>query len=158
MATVRSKEDTKRENERLKLEIEKKHGKSVEQIRAEREKRMKDAMELRQPDRVPVTVGTGVFAARAAGLTASAAYYDRPAYREAWKKMLIELEPDTGQAPAGNSGLLMELLDPKNQAWPGGTLPADSTYQFVEDEFIKPEEYDRLLDDPTDFMIRCYWP
>lgn len=158
MTTLKSREQILEEDKQLKAEIEKKHGKTVEQLRAEREKRVTDALELRVPDRVPVTVGTGVFAARYAGLTASSAYYDRPAYREACKKMLIELEPDTGQAPAGNSGLLMEIMDPKNQAWPGGTLPADSTYQFVEDEFIKPEEYDRLLDDPTDFMIRCYWP
>lgn len=100
MATTRSKAQLQQENQRLKDEIERKHGKTVDEIRAEREKRVRDASELRQPDRVPVTVGTGVFAARAAGLTASAAYYDRAAYRDACKKMLLDLEPDTGQAPA----------------------------------------------------------
>lgn len=158
MTTLKSREELLKEDQKLKAEIEKKHGKTVEQLRIERDKRVTDAIELRVPDRVPVTVGTGVFAARYAGLTASSAYYDRAAYREACKRMLIELEPDTGQAPAGNSGLLMELLDPKNQAWPGGTLPPDSTYQFVEAEFMPPEEYDRFLEDPTDYMLRCYWP
>jgi hypothetical protein len=33
-------------------QIQKKHGKSVDELRAEREKRVKDAMELREPDRV----------------------------------------------------------------------------------------------------------
>ena len=158
MTTVISKEARKQENDRLRAEIEKRHGKSVDELRAEREKRVRDASELRQPDRVPVTVGTGVFAARAAGLTASAAYYDRPAYREACKKMLLELEPDTGQAPAGNSGNVLDILDTKNYRWPGGPLPPDAPYQFVEGEYMKPEEYDMFLNDPSDFIIRYYFP
>ena len=69
--------------QRLIAEIEKKHGKTVDQLREEREKRVSDAIELRVPDRVPVNVGTGVFAARYAGLPASAMYYDHAAYAEA---------------------------------------------------------------------------
>src|SRR3972149_2112135 len=141
MATVRSKEDTKRETERLKLEIEKKHGKSVEQIRAEREKRMKDAMELRQPDRVPVTVGTGVFAARGAG-----------------KRLPRSLETIPGVVPEVESGTVLDILDLKNYRWPGGPLPADAPYQFVESDYMKPEEYDLFLNDPSDFVIRQYYP
>ena len=41
---------------RLIDEIEKKHGKSVDQLRQEREKRVIDAMNLKEPDRVPVDV------------------------------------------------------------------------------------------------------
>ena len=32
------------------------------------------------------------------------------------------------------------------------------TYQFVEGEYMKAEEYDHFLLDPTDFMIRRFWP
>ena len=83
------------ETQRLREQIEKKHGKSVEELTREREKRIKDAIELREPDRVPVTLGTGVFAARCAGLKASSLYYDLPAYHEAAKQMLLEYEPDS---------------------------------------------------------------
>jgi len=45
-------------------ETEEKYGKSVVQLLEEREKRVNDAIELRIPDRVPVTIQTGVFSAR----------------------------------------------------------------------------------------------
>ena len=52
------------ENRKLKEQIEQRHGKSVEALYGERVRRIRDAIELRVPDRVPVVLGTGVFAAR----------------------------------------------------------------------------------------------
>ena len=144
--------------QRLIAEIEKKHGKTVDQLREEREKRVSDAIELRVPDRVPVNVGTGVFAARYAGLPASAMYYDHAAYAEASKKMLLYFEPDNGGMGVGSSGLVLGLLDCKQYLWPGGNLPPDGTYQFVEGEYMKADEYDRFLSDPADFIVRDYLP
>lgn len=160
MATVKSRKEILTENQRLKEEIEKRHGKTVEELCAEREKRVRDAIELREPDRVPVTVGTGIFAARYAGLTASAMYYDHTAFREATKKMLLEFEPDIGQAGGGrgDSGLVFELLDMKDHRWPGGDLPLDVSWQFVEGEYMKADEYDLFLDDPSDFFLRYHLP
>ncbi len=145
--------------QRLVDEIEKKHGKSIQQLVEEREKRVKDAIELREPDRVPVMIGTGVFAARYAGLTASSMYYNHAAYREACKKMLLDFEPDdTMVRGAGSSGLVMELLDEKQYRWPGGNQPDDLSFQFVEAEYMKAEEYDIFLEDPSDFVLRYYLP
>ncbi|MEE8414171.1 MAG: uroporphyrinogen decarboxylase family protein [Dehalococcoidales bacterium] len=144
---------------RLIGEIEKRHGKSVEELRQEREKRIRDAMELKEPDRVPVTFNSGAFASKYSGLKASAMYYDPVAYREACLKVLLDFEPDSGGAAAGtNSGLMLELLDPRHQRWPGGTLPPDVPYQFVEGEYMKEDEYDIFLNDPSDFIIRYYLP
>jgi hypothetical protein len=144
---------------RLKGEIEKRNGKTVEQLRVEREKRMNDAMMLRMPDRVPVTIQTGVFACRYAGIPLSAMYYDPVPYWEACVKTIVDFEPDTGNiTAAGTSGLVNELLDPRTQRWPGGNLPADVPYQFVEGEYMKEEEYDLFLSDPTDYLLRCYLP
>lgn len=140
-------------------EIEKRHGKSIQQLVEEREKRVKDAIELREPDRVPVMLGTGVFAARYSGLTASSMYYDHAAYREACKKMLLDFEPDdTTVRGAGSSGFIMELLDDRQYKWPGGNQPDDLSFQFVEREYMKADEYDIFLEDPSDFVIRYYLP
>jgi hypothetical protein len=139
--------------------IEKKHGKSIKELIEEREKRVKDAVELREPGRVPVTLGTGVFAARYSGLKASALYYDQAAYREASKKMLLEYEPDDTMGPGlGNSGLVMELLGDRQYRWPGGNQPDDLSFQFVEREYMKTDEYDIFLEDPSDFVLRYYLP
>ena len=140
-------------------EIEKKHGKSIQQLVDEREKRVKDAIELREPDRVPVTLGTGVFAARYAGLKASSMYYDQAAYREASKKTLLDFEPDDAMVMGPmNSGTVMEMLDDKQYRWPGGNQPDDLSFQFVEREYMKADEYDLFLADPSDFVLRYYLP
>jgi len=144
---------------KLRDQIEKKHGMSVDQLRAEREKRIYDAMTLKMPDRVPVTIQTGVFACRYVGVPLSAMYYDQVAYWEACVKTLVDFDPDTGgMAAVGTSGLINEVLDSRTQRWPGGNLPPDIPYQFVEGEHMKEEEYDLFLSDPTDFVLRYYLP
>ncbi len=144
---------------RLREDIEKRHGKTVDQLREERAKRINDAVELRVPDRVPVAAYPGVFSARYAGLPISTMYYDHSAYLEACLTTAIDFEPDTGASMVLlNSGLIMELLDVKHQRWPGGTLPPDTPYQFVEGEYMKAEEYDIFLNDPSDFIFRYYLP
>ncbi|MBI4446204.1 MAG: hypothetical protein HY645_09885 [Acidobacteria bacterium] len=158
MATLGSREQLQEQEKRLREQIEKKHGKTPEQLHEEREKRILDVVELRVPDRVPVTVGAGVFAAKYAGLTSSAQYYNHAAFREACLKMMLEFEPDIGQAQGGNPGLVLEMLDAKDQRWPGGALPDDAPYQFVEGEYMTPDEYDLLLKDTSDFIVRYYLP
>ncbi len=144
---------------KIKDEIEKREGKTTQQLLDEREKRMTDAIELRIPDRVPVTIQTGVFSARYAGIPLSAMYYDYPAYREASLKTILDFEPDVGASMVlVSSGLVNELLDVRHQRWPGGNLPADTPYQFVEGEYMSADEYDRFLDDPSDFIFRIYLP
>ena len=163
MATIKSPvismEKLLAEEKKLIAEIEKKHGKSVYELRSEREKRIKDAIALKQPDRVPVTINAGVFAARSAGLPSSAVFYDQNNYRQAGRKMILELEPDTGGVGvAANAGTVLDLLEVKNYRWPGGPLPDDADYQFVEGEYMKPEEYDIFLNDPSDFILRYFFP
>ena len=146
------------ETQKLVDEIEKRHGKTIEEIVSEREKRVKDALELKVPDRVPVTVMTGAFAAKYAGLKASAEYYDQAGYREACKKMLLDFEPDNSMFFGGISGTFLELIDEKQYKWPGGTLSDDLSMQFSEAEYMKADEYDLFLDDPSDFVLRYYLP
>lgn len=162
MATVMSNEQLSEKNKRLREEIEKKHGKTPEQLYAEREKRIRDAIELREPDRVPVIMARNSgthFASSYTGVTLSAAYYDPVAWKEAYKKTVLDFEPDlcVPQVSMG-SGTALELLDTRQQRWPGGTLPPDATNQFVEGEYMKADEYDHFLDDPSDFVFRRYLP
>ncbi|HLB28463.1 MAG TPA: hypothetical protein VJK47_04540, partial [Dehalococcoidales bacterium] len=157
---IQAKAKTSQDREkRLIDQIEKKHGKSVAELREERDKRIRDAIELKVPDRVPVTFNFGSFAARYAGLPNSVMYYDPVAYGEAVIKALVDIEPDSGGAAVGtNSGLMLEILDVKHQRWPGGNLPPDGTYQFVEGEYMQADEYDLFLNDPSDFVLRYYLP
>jgi uroporphyrinogen-III decarboxylase len=159
MATVKSREELIEEEKRLKEEIEKKHGKTVEELYREREKRIFDAMQLKVPDRVPVVFfDVPLLACRYTGLPYSAAYYDAPAWRAAFKKLFADLEPD-GWAVAGReSGAALEATGTNFNRWPGGNLPPDVGNQVVEQEFMKDDEYDLFLADPSDFIVRVWLP
>jgi len=139
----------------LREEIERKTGKTAEQLYEEREKRVRDAIELKEPDRVPLWI---IPDPRHSGLSRSAAYYEPVAWKEAIRKETLNFEPDLSLAGFGSSGLSWEALDVKNKLWPGGPLPPDYEYQFVEGEYMKEDEYDLFLSDPSDFVVRYYLP
>lgn len=146
----------RKENRLLKKQIEERTGKTVDQLYAERAKRVKDTIELRTPDRVPFMVL--VEAHRYAGIPNSAAYYDPITLKRAMRKMAVDLEPDMSEPGFPACGAAMTELDVQNCVWPGGPKPPDYEYQFIEGEYMKEEEYDLFLNDPSGFMLRCYLP
>jgi hypothetical protein len=140
----------------LKDEIQRKSGKTTEQLYNEREKRITDAIELREPDRLPLWLIAENNSRL--GLPPSAAYYRPAAWKAALIKEVLDFEPDLYIAILGESGRTLEALEVKNKLWPGGPLPPDYEYQFVEGEYMKADEYDLFLSDPSDFIVRCYLP
>ncbi|MFC2010375.1 uroporphyrinogen decarboxylase family protein [Chloroflexota bacterium] len=160
MATVESRRQAPSEEEvRIKAAIEKKYGKTTEQLFEERDKRVRDTIALNEPDRVPTMLSTGVFACKYAGLPVSSMYYDHIAHREACRRVVLDFEPDLVQSnPGTTSGEMLEVLDSKHQRWPGGNLPEDIPYQFVEGEYMKAEEYGLFMMDPSDFYLRFHLP
>jgi hypothetical protein len=147
------------EEKRQKEQTERKHGKTVETIFQEREKRIYDAMQLRVPDRVPVVFwDVPLLACKYVGLPYSAAYYDAIAWRAAFKKMFTDLEPDGWAVANRESGSALEATGTRFTRWPGGNLPPDTANQVIEQEFMKADEYDLFLADPSDFIVRRWLP
>lgn len=136
--------------------IEKKTN-APEELYAEREKRVRDAIDLKKSDRVPVVLGLGYFPARYTGVPTASAYYDIVTWKEANRKTILDFKPDLYRAATGfNSGLVFETLDTKQTRWPGGTLPNHVSHQFVEGEYMKEDEYDLFLSDPSDFTLSLH--
>ena len=46
----------------------------------------------------------------------------------------------------------------KQLRWPGGDLPDDAPFQWVEGEYIKADEVDQFLADPNGFAMRTILP
>ena len=126
----------------------------------QREKRVLDAIALRVPDRVPLLVFFAFFPARYCGLTIQELMYDPEKLFAAQWKTMIDFAPDMDNNPFGLRllGPILETLDFKPLKWPGHGVTANRTYQYIEGEYMKAEEYDHFLLDPTDFMIRRFWP
>jgi hypothetical protein len=156
MASPAEVADYQQENLAVKQQIEERTGKTVEQLYAERAKRINDVIELRQPDRVPFFVFIDPHAY--SGIPNSAAYYDPVALRRTQRQMAVDLEPDMCRDFITACGAAMTELDVRNCVWPGGPKPPDYGYQFIETENMKADEYDMFLNDPTGFVIRRYLP
>jgi hypothetical protein len=122
-------------------------------------RRLKDAIQLRVPDRVPYMPIFQMYPLYEHGLNPRDAMYDYPKVRDAWKKVLIETDPDLYVGPLlAYPGRAFEAVDYRLMKWPGNGVGPDQTYQFVEGEYMMADEYDDFLFDPTDFMLRKYYP
>ncbi|CAA7600772.1 Uroporphyrinogen decarboxylase [Acididesulfobacillus acetoxydans] len=133
--------------------------KSPEELCQERLKRVKDAVALKVPDRVPVTAFFAYFAASYSGITYEEYTYDPEKMLKAAIKVHEDFEPDLADIPSiYYLGPTLDAVGFKQLRWPGRHLSANKPYQFVEGEYMKADEYGHFLDDPTDWLIRKYWP
>jgi hypothetical protein len=132
---------------------------TAERLYKEREKRVTDVIELRIPDRVPLIPRFNFFPAFYAGMTAEDLMYDPDKIGESYWKVLQDFEPDMIENPYGKlMGPVLDALDCKQARWPGRNLPPTLPFQFIDQEYMKAEEYDEFLSDPSDFIVRRLWP
>ena len=124
--------------------------------------RLTDAFLLRKtPDRVPVTTLNQFYPGYRAGLTPYDVMYGQEKAAEAWLGYAQAMEPDAVVGPAiaaAGAGPIFDALEFKLFSWPGRGVPKEAGFQYVEKEWMLPEEYDELIDDPTDFLLRTYIP
>jgi hypothetical protein len=125
-----------------------------------RAQRFRDALEMEKvPDRVPIAGLGGAFIFRRLGVPQKSTMYDR--WQEAADAAIqfqVDFEPDSATFLFLMSGASMELLGQTNMKWAGYGLPDDIQYQFLEQEYMKADEYDHFLSDPSDFVLRCFVP
>ena len=132
----------------------------IEAAYRERVTLIKDAIQLRHiPSRIPICPSAGFFPNEYAGITMYDAMYDYEALSNAWECYHRDLEPDAYNGPTTIvPGKVLDILDLKLYRWPGHGVAKEREYQFVEDEYMKAEEYQDLIDDPTGFFLTVYFP
>jgi hypothetical protein len=126
----------------------------------ERVTRIKDAIQLKKlPDRVPVFPLIGNFPANYVGLTVRDMMYDYEKLAMAFKKYVLDFAPDAHAGAVGpGPGRLFDILDYKLYAWPGHGVSPNHSYQCIEGEYMKANEYDALIQDPSNFFMSVYLP
>ena len=132
----------------------------AEKAYKERVTRIKDAIQLKKlPDRVPIFPFVGFFPIFYAGMTPQEAMYDYEKAAMAWKKFVVDFEPDAHLVvPVASPGKLYEILDYKLYAWPGHGVSPNYTYQCLEGEYMTADEYDALIHDPSYYFTSTYLP
>jgi hypothetical protein len=126
-----------------------------------RAQRIVDVYNVQEPDRVPFVLPVSGVPLEQAGIDMHTAMYDYEkaiqAYIKFNEKYAAELE--CYASPMTFPGKVLDLLDYKIYAWPGHGIPETAPgWQFIEGEYMKPEEYDDLIRDPSDFWLRTYLP
>jgi len=119
------------------------------------------AIKMEEPDRVPCILPMGYFPAYYAGVTFRTIMYDYAELKRSWLKFIHDFkDADSVNGPAlVMPGRILDGLDIKNMKWPGHGLGEEAWYyQFIEGEYMKADEYDRLIRDPSDYTFRVNLP
>jgi len=136
----------------------------MENLYQERLKRYTTAMRNEKPDRVPIRIFAAEFAAKYAGYTSQEVTHEYDKAFEAVRRCAKDFNWD---ATVINmvyvwSGLV-DHFGQKYYKVPGIELPPDVGFQYFEpaDEegaFMKEDEYDALIDSPTEYLANIWMP
>jgi hypothetical protein len=129
-----------------------------QQMHQERDKRITDAIQLKLTDRVPIAVDFGYFPAKYTGIKCTDAFYNYDSWLSAYKKTILDFEPDIVHIQPFFPGSVLEYLEPKEIKWPGHGVSPYHGHQSIDGEWMKADEYDAFLTDISDFMLRVYIP
>jgi uroporphyrinogen-III decarboxylase len=122
--------------------------------------RIMDCVSLKQPDRMPTAMLATFWLARYGGISYRQLMYDYEKAKEISERAILEFEPDVSSPTvlAIATGPALEAIGFKQLQWPGHGVRDDQPYQYLDREYMKPEEYDEFLFDPTGFYLRKYLP
>ena len=127
----------------------------------QRVQRMIDVYNVKEPDRVPVSLMIGSLPAYLYGTDYYNCMYDYDLAVKAWDKFNADFQDADSLSSPGTviPGKIYDLLDYKLYKYPGHGLAKNATgIQFVEGEYMKADEYDALILNPSDFWQRTYMP
>ena len=126
----------------------------------ERDKRLDQAIALEEPDRVPFVPKTSGFYLMDAGISFYDAMKDARNMIPGFQKYMRDFEPD-----AVNIGGLygmdsLEALQPDYLRWPGPDwdLPLDSSFQHIDGVYLRDDEYEEFIQDPTHVIMTKLMP
>ena len=138
-------------------------GKDMEQLYAKRLKRYVTAMRNEKPDRIPIRPFVAEFTAKYAGYTCQEVTHDFEKAFAAVRRCTADFDWD---AVVGNMVYvwtgLTQAIGLKYYGVPGVDVPPDTGFQYREPPedkaFMKPDEYDLLIEDPTGFLFNVWLP
>ncbi|AFM00717.1 MULTISPECIES: uroporphyrinogen decarboxylase family protein [Desulfitobacterium] len=125
----------------------------------ERLARYLTAMEGKKPDKVPIRLQLSEFMAKYAGLDLQEVYYDLDKNIEAADKILADFDVDVIMGgPSLWWGTLHDAVGAKYLKFAGHQLAPNQQFQFVEKEYMVPEDYDAFIENPTQWILESFLP
>lgn len=124
-----------------------------------RMKRIQDAMDLKEPDRVPWAPYCQGFMAFHSGLTMADVVYDMEKAKTGFINFAKDYQPDIMLQLANNNvgmGPIWEKLQMKNLAWagePSHRVSDNSIHQFLEEPILLEDEMEEFSTDFTGYLL-----
>lgn len=155
--------------------------KSAQELAKERLARIEAAMNLQEPDRVPLRGIGGDIIPAYAGITQQEFCYDYDKAIRAIEKFLKDFPfdwpsasipgldgrafsvafseyPDVAAGTTFITGPMHDVLSDKYYRYPGNEIDVNATPQFVGGTFMEADEYDELIEDPVKFVAEKVLP
>lgn len=155
--------------------------KNAQELAKERLARIEAAINLEEPDRVPLCGIGGDIIPAYAGMTQHEFAYDYEKAAQAIEKYLRDFPCDWASASISGldgrvfsmafsesdavapittfiTGSMHDALGDKYYRYPGKEISEDSTPQFVGGTFMEADEYDQLIEDPVKFIAETVLP
>jgi len=137
--------------------------KDMEQLYQQRLKRYVAAMRNEKSDMIPIRPFVAEFTAKYAGYTCQEVTHDYEKAFAAARKCAADFDWD---AVVSNMVYvwtgLTEAIGLKYYGVPGISIPPTTGFQYIEPPeekaFMKPDEYDQLIEDPTGFLYNVWLP
>jgi hypothetical protein len=123
-------------------------------------KRVFDCVALKKPDRMPFGIFNMFWFAKYGGMSCREQMYDLPRLKQVIEQATLDLQPDmyTPALMASGFGNPIDVMGYRQLQWPGHGVEDHRPFQYIDREYMTPEEYDDFLFDPTGFYLGKYLP
>ncbi len=130
-----------------------------EQLYQERLNRYMTAMDCGKPDKVPVCFGIGEWAIKYTDYTFQEVFYDSEKANRIVEDMLPDFDVDIfSGGPTLWWPPMFDVMGSKLYKFPGIGLEEDNTFQYNEEEYMKAEDYDDFIANPTEWLVKNFLP
>ncbi len=129
----------------------------------ERLARYLTALDCGKPDKVPISFSVGEWAVKYTNSTLQEVYYDIEKGNSITSQVLDEtLSALDFDVFGGGISLwwppMFDVMGSKLYKFPGISLEENSTFQYVEEEYMKADDYDEFTANPTGWLLTKYLP
>ena len=121
----------------------------------EKERLLLDTVALKETEKVPFVPQIGNFYALGYDLTIQSVMENVLLLKPVIREYVERYDPDMVYSPSFYPLKALEKAGYANARWPGARhgLPANTPYQFIDQEYMDEEDYEEYLKDPSGFLF-----